>query len=192
METIPEELNMRIIVLVTPVGMGQRGLIVAPPRTGKTILLQKIANAISTNFPEVKLIVLLIDERPEEVTEMERKTADDVEVISLDPGFSESQPVALIPTRVALYQNTPNPFSPRTGGTAIHFDLPVAQTVELAIYSLDGARVATLVQESLPAGRHEVIWRGRNQWGRKVPAGTYLYRLSTLGFSDTRRMVLLK
>jgi transcription termination factor Rho len=82
METVPEELNMRIIDLVTPVGQGQRGLIVAPPRTGKTILLQKIANAISTNHPECKLIVLLIDERPEEVTEMERKTADDVEVIS--------------------------------------------------------------------------------------------------------------
>jgi len=82
LETVPEELNMRVIDLVTPVGKGQRGLIVAPPRTGKTILLQKIANAISTNFPDVKLIVLLIDERPEEVTEMERKTADDVEVIS--------------------------------------------------------------------------------------------------------------
>jgi transcription termination factor Rho len=82
LETVPEELNMRIIDLVTPVGKGQRGLLVAPPRTGKTILLQKIANAISTNHPEIKLIVLLIDERPEEVTEMERKTADDVEVIS--------------------------------------------------------------------------------------------------------------
>jgi transcription termination factor Rho len=82
LETTPEELNMRIIDLVTPVGKGQRGLIVAPPRTGKTVLLQKIANAMSTNHPEVKLIVLLVDERPEEVTEMERKTADDVEVIS--------------------------------------------------------------------------------------------------------------
>jgi transcription termination factor Rho len=82
LETTPEELNMRIVDLVTPVGKGQRGLIVAAPRTGKTILLQKIANAISTNHPDVRLIVLLIDERPEEVTEMERKTADDVEVIS--------------------------------------------------------------------------------------------------------------
>ena len=82
LETTKEELNMRIIDLVTPVGKGQRGLIVAPPRTGKTVLLQKIANAISVNHPEVSLIVLLIDERPEEVTEMERKTADDVEVIS--------------------------------------------------------------------------------------------------------------
>jgi transcription termination factor Rho len=82
LETAGDELNMRIIDLVTPVGKGQRGLIVAPPRTGKTILLQKMANAITENHPEVKLIVLLIDERPEEVTEMARKTADNVEVIS--------------------------------------------------------------------------------------------------------------
>jgi transcription termination factor Rho len=82
LETTADELNMRIIDLVTPVGRGQRGLIVAPPRTGKTILLQKMANAITLNDPQVKLIVLLIDERPEEVTEMERKTAENVEVIS--------------------------------------------------------------------------------------------------------------
>ena len=82
LETDGAELSMRIIDIVTPVGKGQRGLIVAPPRTGKTILLQKMANAITENHPEVKLIVLLIDERPEEVTEMARKTAEDVEVIS--------------------------------------------------------------------------------------------------------------
>ncbi len=82
LETTSEEINMRIFDLVTPVGKGQRGLIVAPPRTGKTVLLQKMANAISLNHPEVKMIVLLIDERPEEVTEMQRKTAEDVEVIS--------------------------------------------------------------------------------------------------------------
>jgi transcription termination factor Rho len=82
LETVSEELSMRVIDIVTPVGKGQRGLIVAPPRTGKTILLQKIANAISANYSEVKMMVLLIDERPEEVTDMERKTADDVEVIS--------------------------------------------------------------------------------------------------------------
>ncbi|MHC5179771.1 MAG: transcription termination factor Rho [Planctomycetota bacterium] len=82
LETSAEELSMRIIDLATPIGKGQRGLIVAPPRTGKTVLLQKVANAISANHPEVKMIVLLIDERPEEVTDMERKTAKDVEVIS--------------------------------------------------------------------------------------------------------------
>ncbi|MHC4771109.1 MAG: transcription termination factor Rho [Planctomycetota bacterium] len=82
LETTGSELSMRIIDLATPIGKGQRGLIVAPPRTGKTVLLQKMANAISTNHPEVKMIVLLIDERPEEVTDMERKTAKDVEVIS--------------------------------------------------------------------------------------------------------------
>ena len=82
LETTAQEINMRIVDMVTPVGKGQRGLIVAPPRTGKTVLLQKIANAISTNHPDVSLIILLIDERPEEVTEMERATAEDVEVIS--------------------------------------------------------------------------------------------------------------
>ena len=61
--------------LIAPIGKGQRGLIVAPPRAGKTILLQKIANAIAENHPEVTLIVLLIDERPEEVTDMHRETS---------------------------------------------------------------------------------------------------------------------
>jgi transcription termination factor Rho len=72
LETDPAEINMRVMDLVTPIGKGQRGLIVAPPRTGKTILLQKIANSILRNHPECYVIVLLIDERPEEVTEMER------------------------------------------------------------------------------------------------------------------------
>jgi transcription termination factor Rho len=72
LETDPTEMNTRIIDLITPVGKGQRGLIVAPPRTGKTVLLQKMATAIIKNHPEVYVIVLLIDERPEEVTEMTR------------------------------------------------------------------------------------------------------------------------
>ncbi len=72
LETDPQEINMRVMDLVTPIGKGQRGLIVAPPRTGKTILLQKIANSCLRNHPECYVIVLLIDERPEEVTEMER------------------------------------------------------------------------------------------------------------------------
>ncbi len=74
LETTPEERSMRVMDLFTPIGMGQRGLIVAPPRTGKTVLLQKIANSITANHPEAYLIVLLIDERPEEVTDMERNT----------------------------------------------------------------------------------------------------------------------
>ncbi len=72
LETDTSEINMRVMDLVTPIGKGQRGLIVAPPRTGKTILLQKIANSVLRNHPECYVIVLLIDERPEEVTEMER------------------------------------------------------------------------------------------------------------------------
>ncbi|MGL5097781.1 MAG: transcription termination factor Rho [Planctomycetia bacterium] len=68
----PSEINMRVVDLVSPVGRGQRGLVVAPPRTGKTVLLQKMAISILTNHPDAYVIVLLIDERPEEVTEMER------------------------------------------------------------------------------------------------------------------------
>ena len=72
LETDPSEMSTRIIDLITPIGKGQRGLIVAPPRTGKTVLLQQMANAIIKNHPECYVIVLLIDERPEEVTEMSR------------------------------------------------------------------------------------------------------------------------
>jgi transcription termination factor Rho len=73
-----KEISTRIINLATPIGKGQRGLIVAPPRTGKTVLLKNIANAISTNHPEAVLIVLLIDERPEEVTDMSRSVKAEV------------------------------------------------------------------------------------------------------------------
>jgi transcription termination factor Rho len=78
LETTPDEISMRVMDLATPIGKGQRGLIVAPPRTGKTVLMQKIANSISTNNPEAKLIILLIDERPEEVTDMQRTTKAEV------------------------------------------------------------------------------------------------------------------
>ncbi len=80
LETTPKELSTRIIDLVAPIGKGQRGLIPAQPKTGKTILLQKIANSITQNHPDIYLIILLIDERPEEVTEMKRNV--NAEVIS--------------------------------------------------------------------------------------------------------------
>ena len=78
LETAPKELSTRIMDLLTPIGKGQRGLIVAPPYSGKTILLQKIANAVTMNYPDVILIVLLIDERPEEVTDMQRNVRGEV------------------------------------------------------------------------------------------------------------------
>jgi transcription termination factor Rho len=78
LETVHDNLPMRVMDLATPIGKGQRGLIVAPPRTGKTMLLQNIANSITTNHPEVYLIVLLIDERPEEVTDMQRSVKGEV------------------------------------------------------------------------------------------------------------------
>ncbi len=74
LETDPKEFSTRVVDLFTPIGFGQRGLIIAPPRVGKTVLLQKMANAISKNYPEAMLIILLIDERPEEVTDMQRNT----------------------------------------------------------------------------------------------------------------------
>lgn len=78
LETKPDELSMRIMSLLTPIGRGQRGLIVAQPYSGKTVLLQKIANAITSNNPDVIMIVLLIDERPEEVTDMQRNVRGEV------------------------------------------------------------------------------------------------------------------
>ncbi len=78
------DISTRLIDLIAPIGKGQRGLIVAPPKTGKTILLQKIANGITTNYPEVDLIVLLVDERPEEVTDMERSVKGEVVFSTFD------------------------------------------------------------------------------------------------------------
>lgn len=84
LETSQNEYATRIIDLVAPIGKGQRGLIVSPPKAGKTILLQKMANAIARNHPEVKLIVLLIDERPEEVTDMQRSVNAEVVASTFD------------------------------------------------------------------------------------------------------------
>ncbi len=82
LEFDPNELSTRVVSLVAPIGKGQRGLIVAPPKAGKTVLLQKLARAIITNHPDVHLIILLIDERPEEVTEMRRIVGDGAEVVA--------------------------------------------------------------------------------------------------------------
>jgi transcription termination factor Rho len=84
LETGPSPLTTRVMDLLTPLGRGQRALIVAPPRSGKTIMLQHISHGISTNYPDVKLIVLLVDERPEEVTDMRRNVNGEVVASSLD------------------------------------------------------------------------------------------------------------
>jgi len=84
LETTAEVMGMRVMDLMTPIGKGQRGLIVAPPRTGKTILLQQISNAVTTNHPEIHLMLLLVDERPEEVTEMQRSVQGEVIASSND------------------------------------------------------------------------------------------------------------
>jgi transcription termination factor Rho len=84
LETGPKPITMRVMDLLTPIGKGQRALIVAPPRTGKTMLLQDIADSVSENHPELHLMVLLIDERPEEVTEMRRRVKGEVIASSMD------------------------------------------------------------------------------------------------------------
>lgn len=84
LETTPEKLSTRTMDLLAPVGLGQRGLIVAPPKAGKTLLLKEIANSISTNYPEIELFVLLIDERPEEVTDMQRSVNGEVVASTFD------------------------------------------------------------------------------------------------------------
>jgi len=84
LETNQNEISMRVMDLLTPVGKGQRGLIVAPPYSGKTVFLQKFANSITTNYPDVKLIILLIDERPEEVTDMQRSVKAEVVASTFD------------------------------------------------------------------------------------------------------------
>lgn len=82
LENQPNKPSTRIIDLMTPVGFGQRGLIVAPPKAGKTMLIKEIANSISANHPDTKLIILLVDERPEEVTDIERSVSENVDVVS--------------------------------------------------------------------------------------------------------------
>ncbi|MDI3256647.1 MAG: transcription termination factor Rho [Kyrpidia sp.] len=84
LETTPDRLSARIIDLIAPVGLGQRGLIVAPPKAGKTLLLKEIANSIATNYPEIELFILLIDERPEEVTDMQRSVRGEVVASTFD------------------------------------------------------------------------------------------------------------
>ena len=94
LETADGDLSMRVMDLIAPIGKGQRGLIVAPPRAGKTILLQKLANAIAENYPEVTLIMLLIDERPEEVTDMQKVVKGEVISSTFDEEASRHVQVA--------------------------------------------------------------------------------------------------
>ncbi|KAF0220539.1 MAG: transcription termination factor [Geobacteraceae bacterium] len=94
LETAPDNMPMRVMELIAPIGKGQRGLIVAPPRTGKTMLIQNIANSIAANHPEVFLIVLLIDERPEEVTDMQRSVNGEVISSTFDEPASRHIQVA--------------------------------------------------------------------------------------------------
>ncbi|MCA9302878.1 MAG: transcription termination factor Rho, partial [Phycisphaerales bacterium] len=95
LETEPDSIETRIVDLVAPIGMGQRALIVAPPRTGKTVLMQKMTKSITVNYPECHVIVLLVDERPEEVTDFKRNVPDRVEVVASTFDEQSSRHVAV-------------------------------------------------------------------------------------------------
>jgi len=95
LETSPDHIECRVVDLVAPIGKGQRALIVAPPRTGKTVLLQRMTQAITTNYPDTKIIVLLVDERPEEVTDFRRNTQKGVEVVASTFDEQSSRHVAV-------------------------------------------------------------------------------------------------
>ena len=94
LETTPGKVSTRIVDLVAPIGKGQRGLIVSPPKAGKTIMMQQIANAITANNPDVHLMVVLVDERPEEVTDMQRTVAGEVIASTFDRPASDHTTVA--------------------------------------------------------------------------------------------------
>src|SRR5919109_1308499 len=96
LETVRENISARVMDLLTPLGKGQRGLIVSPPRAGKTMILQNVANSITTNHPEVVLIVLLIDERPEEVTDMQRSVKGEVISSTFDEPAARHVQVAVM------------------------------------------------------------------------------------------------
>ncbi|MFO7936818.1 MAG: transcription termination factor Rho [Kiritimatiellia bacterium] len=104
LETDAKEISMRVMDIFTPIGFGQRGLIVAPPRTGKTVLLQKVANAISDNHSDAELFILLIDERPEEVTDMQRNTKAQVLSSTFDEAPERHVQVAEMVIEVAKRQ----------------------------------------------------------------------------------------
>jgi hypothetical protein len=94
-----------------------------------------------------------------------------------------------VPARYSLSDNYPNPFNP---STTIKFTMPTSGRVKLSIFDLQGRLVSTLVDEEYPVGRHEVIWKGRDNSSRSVSSGTYFYRITTKGFVETKKMLLLK
>ena len=95
----------------------------------------------------------------------------------------------ILPQSFSLSQNCPNPFNPET---AIRYDLPVEAKVSLFVYDIGGQRVRLLVDEEKEAGRHTVVWDGKDEAGREVASGIYLYRLRTDGFACTRKMALIR
>jgi hypothetical protein len=125
-------------------------------------------------------------------TELEGWYVDDVEVVSLENPFSGSRELELIPSTVALYQNTPNPFGSGDASTVIRFDLPHDAAVRLQVFDAGGRLVRTLVDNAVTAGQHRVAWDGRDAADRPVGSGVYFYILATGREQHPRQMLVLR
>ncbi|MFQ5599373.1 MAG: FlgD immunoglobulin-like domain containing protein [Candidatus Krumholzibacteriia bacterium] len=114
---------------------------------------------------------------------------DDVRITGIGPSTSTSVAQTVLPARVVLHPNIPNPYNP---STTLRFDLPARGFVDLSIYDVSGRLVRTLVRTTLDPGSHEVVWDGRGNGGEPSASGVYLYRLVTAGDAHARKMVLLR
>jgi hypothetical protein len=117
---------------------------------------------------------------------------DDVEIVPAEPDLSGAQELEAPPSVVALYQNTPNPFGAPGQATRIRFDLPRPSMVRLEIFDANGRHVQTLVDGTLPAGRHALSWPGRDRRAQAVPSGVYFYVLQAEGQEHTQRLLIVR
>ena len=143
---------------------------------GRNVAIQGTGELLIVDAPQdIKATDLAIDLRSIDNTKLEYTL--------------EKASGANLPTAFTLNANYPNPFNPMT---KISFSLPEAQEVELAVYSLDGRRVATLLNETRGPGQHDVVWTGRDDSGRTVASGIYMYRINAGPYSQVRKMTLMK
>jgi hypothetical protein len=112
-----------------------------------------------------------------------------VEVVDVNARVMRVSLSGNLPTDYSLSQNIPNPFNPQT---VIEYSLPVASHVLLDIFNVNGQRVITIVDDFMEAGRHKVVWRGVDSQGNPIASGLYFYRIQANGFTQTRKMLLLK
>ena len=180
LEFLPNKISTRIINLVSPIGKGQRGLIVAPPKAGKTMMLQEIANAICKNYPDIKLFILLIDERPEEVTDMKRQVPEAEVVASTFETFAKAGCAVFVHGATSAIDKG------NEGGVKLMFHLGnlfhfLAYFLPTFLALYFGVELVTDLMNSIPAN----IMAGITAIGNLLPAlgfGLLLNNLSTKNF----------